>query len=110
MAGIIYIKPILSDDKTILIYIRRPDKKNAGFFQLILFRIADSVITGMCVTIATLPVILIISGQIPVISLFLNVIVIPLMSLIMISGIFTELLACYLLKQHIFLRSRWIYS
>ena len=43
----------------------------------------------MCVTIATLPVILIISGQIPVISLFLNVIVIPLMSLIMISGIFT---------------------
>ena len=89
VAGIIYIKPILSDDKTILIYIRRPDKKNAGFFQLILFRIADSVITGMCVTIATLPVILIISGQIPVISLFLNVIVIPLMSLIMISGIFT---------------------
>ena len=66
VAGIIYIKPILSDDKTILIYIRRPDKKNAGFFQLILFRIADSVITGMCVTIATLPVILIISGQIPV--------------------------------------------
>ena len=89
VAGIIYIKPILSDDKTILIYIRRPDKKNAGIFQLILFRIADSVITGMCVTIATLPVILIISGQIPVISLFLNVIVIPLMSLIMISGIFT---------------------
>ena len=89
VGGIIYIKPILSDDKTILIYIRRPDKKNAGFFQLILFRIADSVITGMCVTIATLPVILIISGQIPVISLFLNVIVIPLMSLIMISGIFT---------------------
>ena len=44
---------------------------------------------GMCVTIVTLPVILIISGQIPVISLFLNVIVIPLMSLIMISGIFT---------------------
>ena len=43
----------------------------------------------MCVTIVTLPVILIISGQIPVISLFLNVIVIPLMSLIMISGIFT---------------------
>ena len=41
----------------------------------------------MCVTIATLPVILIISGQIAVISLFLNVIVIPLMSLIMISGI-----------------------
>ena len=69
VAGIIYIKPILSDDKTILIYIRRPDKKNAGFFQLILFRIADSVITGMCVTIVTLPVILIISGQIPVISI-----------------------------------------
>ena len=84
VAGIIYIKPILSDDKTILIYIRRPDKKNAGFLQLILFRIADSVIT-----FATLPVILIISGQIPVISLFLNVIVIPLMALIMISGIFT---------------------
>lgn len=60
----------------------------------------------MCVTIATLPVILIISGQIPVISLFLNVIVIPLMSLIMISGIFTGIAGMLSLEAAYFLREQ----
>ncbi|MFR2511910.1 MAG: ComEC/Rec2 family competence protein [Lachnospira eligens] len=31
MSGIIFVKPLLSDDKSILIYVKRPDKKNAGF-------------------------------------------------------------------------------
>lgn len=89
MAGIIFVKPLLSDDKTILIYIKRPDKKHITFMQMIVFRLADSIITGLSITIATLPVVLIISGQVPVISLLLNIIVIPLMSVIMVSGIFT---------------------
>lgn len=102
MAGIIFIRPLLSDDKTILIYIKRPDKRKAGLPQLILFRLADSVITGLCVTIATLPVILIISGQLPVISLLLNVIVIPLMSVIMISGIFTGIAGMFSMQMAYF--------
>lgn len=89
MSGIIFVKPLLSDDKTILIYIKRPDKKHITFMQMIVFRLADSIITGLSITITTLPVVLIISGQVPVISLLLNIIVIPLMSVIMVSGIFT---------------------
>ncbi len=89
MSGIIFVKPLLSDDKTILIYIKRSDKKHITFMQMIVFRLADSIITGLSITITTLPVVLIISGQVPVISLLLNIIVIPLMSVIMVSGIFT---------------------
>ena len=102
MAGIIFIKPLLSDDKTILIFVKRPDKRKAGFPMIILFRIADSVITGLCVTIGTLPVVLIISGQIPIISLLLNIIVIPLMSVIMISGIFTGIAGMFSLEAAYF--------
>ena len=102
MVGIIFIRPLLSDDKTILIYIKRPDKRKAGFFKLMLFRIADSFITGLCVTIATLPVVLIISGQLPVISLLLNVIVIPLMSVIMISGILTGIAGMFSMQMAYF--------
>ena len=89
MSGIIFVKPLLSDDKSILIYVKRPDKKHITFKQMIVFGFADSIITGISITITTLPVMLVISGQVPVISLFLNIIVIPLMSVIMMSGIFT---------------------
>ena len=89
MSGIIFVKPQLSDDKSILIYIKRPDKKHITFKQMIVFGLADSIITGISITITTLPVMLVISGQVPVISLLLNIIVIPLMSVIMMSGIFT---------------------
>ena len=89
MSGIIFVKPLLSDDKSILIYVKRPDKKHITFKKMIVFGLADSIITGISITITTLPVMLVISGQVPVISLFLNIIVIPLMSVIMMSGIFT---------------------
>lgn len=102
MSGIIFIKPLLSNDKNILIYINRPDKKHITFMQMIVFGLADSIITGLCITITTLPVVLIISGQVPVISILLNIIVIPLMSVIMVSGIFTGIAGMFSIRAAYF--------
>lgn len=104
MSGIIFVKPLLSDDKSILIYVKRPDKKHITFKQMIVFGLADSIITGISITITTLPVMLVISGQVPVISLFLNIIVIPLMSVIMMSGIFTGITGMFSIGAACFLQ------
>lgn len=50
-------------------------------------KITDSIISGISVQLATLPVTLYYFFQIPVLSVFLNLIVIPLMTVVMISGI-----------------------
>lgn len=88
MAGIIFVKPVFSNEDTIMLFFRK--KKTDSLVATLIYRhVTDMFITGLCVQIATLPVMLCMSGQIAVISLALNIIVIPLMSVIMISGILT---------------------
>lgn len=88
MAGIIFVKPIFSNEETIMLFFRK--KKMVSITEMFIYHnIIDMLITGLCVQIATLPVVLSMSGQIAIISLLLNIVVIPLMSVIMVSGILT---------------------
>lgn len=88
MAGIIFVKPMFSNEERIMLLFKRK-KKDSLTATLIYRHITDMLVTGLCVQITTLPVILCMSGQIAIISFVLDIIVIPLMSVIMVSGILT---------------------
>lgn len=97
MTGIIFVKPVFSNKETVMLFFRK--KKTDSLTATLVYRhITDMLITGLCVQIATLPVVLCMSGQIAIISLLLNIIVIPLMSVIMISGIFTGIIGFISMK------------
>ncbi len=97
MAGIIFIKPVFSNEETVMLFFRK--KKTDSLTATLVYRhITDMLVTGLCVQIATLPVVLCMSGQIAIVSLLLNIIVIPLMSVIMISGIFTGIIGLISMK------------
>ena len=88
MAGIIFVKPVFSNKETVMLFFKK--KKTDSLTATLVYRhVIDMLVTGLCVQIATLPVMLSMSGQIAIISLLLNIIVIPLMSVIMVSGILT---------------------
>ena len=79
--------------------------------MFIYHNIIDMLITGLCVQIATLPVVLSMSGQIAIISLLLNIVVIPLMSVIMVSGILTGIMGLISMKAAIWTaRCRRVHS
>lgn len=58
-------------------------------------KMADSVLVSISVQLSTLPVILLNYYQFPVYGFLLNLIVIPLMSLVMISGILTGIMGLF---------------
>ena len=98
MAGIIFVKPIFSNEETIMLFFRK--KKMVSLTEMFIYHnIIDMLITGLCVQIATLPVVLSMSGQIAIISLLLNIVVIPLMSVIMVSGILTGIMGLISMKE-----------
>lgn len=100
MAGIIFVKPIFSNEETIMLFFRK--KKMLSLTEMFIYHnIIDMLITGLCVQIATLPVVLRMSGQIAIISLLLNIVVIPLMSVIMVSGILTGIMGLISMKAAI---------
>lgn len=100
MAGIIFVKPIFSNEETIMLFFRK--KKMVSITEMFIYHnIIDMLITGLCVQITTLPVVLSMSGQIAIISLLLNIVVIPLMSVIMVSGILTGIMGLISMKAAI---------
>ena len=100
MAGIIFVKPIFSNEEKIMLFFRK--KKMLSLTEMFIYHnIIDMLITGLCVQIATLPVVLSMSGQIAIISLLLNIVVIPLMSVIMVSGILTGIMGLISMKAAI---------
>ena len=99
-AGIIFVKPIFSNEEKIMLFFRK--KKMLSLTEMFIYHnIIDMLITGLCVQIATLPVVLSMSGQIAIISLLLNIVVIPLMSVIMVSGILTGIMGLISMKAAI---------
>lgn len=103
MSGIIFVKPVLYNEQTILIFFNAPGHKKKSFCEVIALRLLNAFITGISVTAATLPVVLCQTGQLPVISLLLNMIVIPLMSIVMVSGIMTGIAGLITLKLAVYL-------
>ena len=59
-------------------------------------KILNSFVVSLCIQITTLPVILYFYFQMPILSVFLNIIVIPLMTVVMISGIAGVVVGCFL--------------
>lgn len=59
--------------------------------------LCNAAIGGLCVNLATLPVLLLSYYEYPVYSIFLNLLVIPLMSLLLPAGIFTVMAGCIFL-------------
>lgn len=59
--------------------------------------LCNAAIGGLCVNLATLPVLLLSYYEYPVYSIFLNLLVIPLMSLLLPAGIFTLMAGCIFL-------------
>ncbi|MDO5382029.1 MAG: DNA internalization-related competence protein ComEC/Rec2 [Eubacteriales bacterium] len=89
--GIIFIYPILSKKDRILLVIKRNNRENADFLSMIIYKALDSFACCLSIQLSTLPVVLNSSYQIPVISVVLNCLVIPLMTVVMVSGILTGL-------------------
>lgn len=100
--GIIFIYPILSKKDRILLVFNRNDEKNTGFLSMILYKVTDSFACCLSIQLSTLPVVLNSSYQMPVISVVLNCLVIPLMTVVMISGILTGLIGIISLKAAFF--------
>lgn len=60
-------------------------------------KILNSFIVSLCIQFTTLPVTLYYYFQVPVLSVFLNIIVIPLMTVVMIAGIGGGIVGCFFL-------------
>lgn len=59
--------------------------------------ICNAVLGGLCVNLATLPVLLMNYYEYPVYSIFINLLVIPLMGVLLAAGIFTIMAGCIFL-------------
>lgn len=96
IAGIIFIYPFISHLKSFF-HVKNNKKK-----MIFRNKIADMLILSISIQLATLPVVLWSNYQIPVISVFLNLIVIPLAAVVMISGILTGVAGLYSIRAATF--------
>lgn len=101
-AGIVFIYPIFSNKHTIFLIFRMPNEKDCNIFTMLLFRIIDGLILSLCIQLATLPIILNSTYQVPVIGVILNLIVIPLLSVVMVSGLITGIVGLFSINIAIF--------
>lgn len=91
--GIIFINPVFNNDNRLFIFINK--KK----INKLCRRILESLSVSLSIQMATLPVVLNVYYQIPLYGIFLNIIVIPLMSFVMIGGIITAVVGTFSLKM-----------
>lgn len=75
--GIVLLSPVLKE----ILNVRNP--------------VLDSFLVSVAVSLATLPVIMLSYYEIPVYSVFLNLLVVPLMSLLMISAVLAGVAGCF---------------
>lgn len=84
VCGIIFLYPLVSDEEAG--YRNSAVKEKRNMRSSLLSRIKDSFTASICIQAATLPAILFHYYEFPVYSVLLNLIVIPLMSLLLVSG------------------------
>ncbi|MDO5403292.1 MAG: DNA internalization-related competence protein ComEC/Rec2 [Eubacteriales bacterium] len=90
LAGICWVFPVLSK-----VFNKYKEKKVRA-------KILDTVLASVAVQLSTLPVVLWCYYQIPVFGFLLNLIVIPLMSLLMISGVLAGLIGLFSTEAALF--------
>ena len=92
MAGIAFLYPILFNEDRIFIFIKRSGRRDKGIILNIFEKIIDMGILSFSIQIMTLPAILWTNFETPIYSVILNIIVIPLMSLLMVSAFLSGLI------------------
>lgn len=102
MAGIAFIYPIVINDEYILVIFKREKLNKKDIKQAIKRKILEAFLLSLSIQIATLPIILLMNYEFAVISCLLNLIVIPLFSLLMVTAFISGLVGLFSINLGLF--------
>lgn len=91
MLGIALVLPVISSADKTLVFIKKKSRKNRTLKDEVIYLLCDSLSGCIAIQLMLLPALLYVSYETSFISVILNLIVIPLMPVVMISGIVSGL-------------------
>ena len=91
MLGIALVLPVISSADKTLVFIKKKNRKNRTLKDEVIYLLCDSLSGCIAIQLMLLPALLYVSYETSFISVILNLIVIPLMPVVMISGIVSGL-------------------
>ena len=91
MLGIALVLPVISSADKTLVFIKKKNRKNRTLKDEVIYLLCDSLSGCIAIQLMLLPALLYVSYDTSFISVILNLIVIPLMPVVMISGIVSGL-------------------
>ncbi len=98
MLGIALVLPVISSADKTLVFIKKKNRKNRTLKDEVIYLLCDSLSGCIAIQLMLLPALLYISYETSFISVILNLIVIPLMPVVMISGIVSGLVGLVSIK------------
>lgn len=98
MLGIALVLPVISSADKTLVFIKKKNRKNRTLKDEVIYLLCDSLSGCIAIQLMLLPALLYISYETSFISVILNLIVIPLMPVVMISGIASGLVGLVSIK------------
>lgn len=102
MSGIALVLPVISSKDKTLGFIMKKDRKKRRIIDELIYVLCDSISGCIAVQLTLLPAVLYYSFEISLISMVFNCIVIPLMPVVMISGMITGIAGLISIKPAIF--------
>lgn len=91
MLGIALVLPVISSADKTLVFIKKKNRKNRTLKDEVIYLLCDSLSGCIAIQLMLLPALLYVSYETSFVSVILNLIVIPLMPVVMISGIVSGL-------------------
>ena len=98
MLGIALVLPVISSADKTLVFIKKKNRKNRTLKDEVIYLLCDSLSGCIAIQLMLLPALLYVSYETSFISVILNLIVIPLMPVVMISGIVSGLVGLVSIK------------
>lgn len=98
MLGIALVLPVISSADKTLVFIKKKNRKNRTLKDGVVYLLCDSLSGCIAIQLMLLPALLYVSYETSFISVILNLIVIPLMPVVMISGIASGLVGLVSIK------------
>ncbi len=95
MAAIAFIYPIVINDEKILMLFKREELNKKDMKQKIKRKLSEAFCLSLSIQIATLPVIILMNYEVALLSVLLNLIVIPLFSLLMVSAFLSGIIGLF---------------
>lgn len=102
MLGIVFILPLISSCDRTLVCVTKKDRKKRTYIDSIIYGICDSVSCCMAIQLALLPASLYYSYEVSLVSVVFNCMVIPLMPVVMVSGILTGAVGLLSMKAAVY--------